>query len=173
MKGVLDKSELDRLCRWYNEVLKHIPESKSKALKAAAEAVKVEVDRQIGQRVTDSHGKVRSWQGVTMGSEGGYSRVGPTTEPTTNKYGKHYGYNAAQVTSYIERGHGTPKPTGKDPDYRARLKTAILSGNGAAVPGRLFYSWAKMRASELGVAAAEEVLEKLADEFVDLLYELS
>lgn len=173
MREVLDHSELDRLCRWYEDALKCIPEAKQRALRAAAEAVKQELDRQIATRLDDSRGKVRTWQQVTMGSRGGYSRVGPTKQEVTNQYGKRYGYNATQVTGYLERGHAVPSPSGKNQRYQPRLQKAIfgLAGN-AVVPGRQFYSFTKMKASGIGIDAMEKELDKLTDEFVDLLAEI-
>ena len=57
MKEILDHSQLSRLCRWYEDALKLIPEAKTRALRAAADAVKQELDRQISSRLDDSHGK--------------------------------------------------------------------------------------------------------------------
>ncbi len=174
MEGILDKKELERLCRWYEDCLKIIPEARKKALQAAADAVKAELDRQIDTRVNDAHGKVKRWQQVTMGSRGGYSKLSPEKVPVTNKYGKQYGYNSRQVTGYLDRGHAVPSPTGKNSNYAPNLRKAILGSNGrAVVPGRLFYSWTKMKASELGIAAMEKSLEQMTEDFVDLLYEKS
>lgn len=173
MRETLDHSELDRLCRWYEEALKCIPEAKRRALRAAAEAVKQELDRQIAIRLDDSRGKVRTWQQVTMGSQGGYSRVGPTKQEVANQYGKRYGYSAAQVTGYLERGHAVLSPFGKNQRYQPRLKKAIFGSIGnAVVPGRKFYSYTRLRSSELGIAAMEDELDRLTDEFVDLLAEI-
>ena len=68
-----------------------------------------------------------------MGSKGGYSRVGPGKQEVANQYGKKYGYTAAQVTSYLERGHAVPSPTGKSQRYRPNLEKAILGSAGNAV----------------------------------------
>lgn len=173
MKEILDHSQLSRLCRWYEDALKLIPEAKTRALRAAADAVKQELDRQIASRLDDSHEKVRTWQQVQMGSKGGYSRVGPGKQEVANQYGKKYGYTAAQVTSYLERGHAVPSPTGKSQRYRPNLEKAILGSAGnAVVPGRQFYSYTRLKASDLGIAAMEDELDRLTDEFVDLLAEV-
>lgn len=174
MKCHLDTDALKRFCAVNEDILKHIPEAKSEALKAMAAAAHEELNRQIDRRLSDGRGKVKGWQEVKMGSEGGYSRVGAKSEPVTNKYGKYYGYNSAQVTAFLERGHAVRGPSGKDPKYRPRLaESTVLTRHGGVVPGRLFYSWAKDASMELALEAAYKVMDKLADDYFELLYELS
>lgn len=164
------------MVRYYEDVLKHIPDAKTQALKAAAEAVHKKLLENIDSQIDDEHGKVKSWQEVTMGSYGGYSRIGPKKEDIPNQYGKYYGYNSAQVTAHIERGHAVPSPTGKNKRYQPRFNEdrIVFGENGRViVPGRPFYSDTKTEAGKIALREMEEVLEGLSEKYVDLLYDLS
>ena len=168
MPATVDTRGLDRLVESWDKLLQRFPEEKRSALDRLGRELLQRVRREIG-----GSGKVAGWQAPHMGSKGGYSRVGPGKQEVANQYGKKYGYTAAQVTSYLERGHAVPSPTGKSQRYRPNLEKAILGSAGnAVVPGRQFYSYTRLKASDLGIAAMEDELDRLTDEFVDLLAEV-
>lgn len=167
--------DLGRLLHAFDEVLEKIPEAREKALEAAGERVKKELDRQIVARLPgrDQHGRVRSWQDVTMGSKGGYLRIKPTDLEIVNKYR----YNSRQVTGYLERGHkiassgrGRYRAVSRSeaaPKKDSHVVTNESSGD-LVVKGFQFYSWTRSRAANEARKAAEIVLEELEDTLEDL-----
>ena len=166
--------DLGRLLHAFDEVLEKIPEAREKALEAAGERVKKELDRQIVARLPgqDRHGHVRSWQETTMGSKGGYLRIKPTNKETVKEP-----YNSRQVTGYLERGHKiAPSRRGR---YRAVSRSEPAPKKGShvvtnesngdlVVKGFQFYSWTRSRAANEARKAAEIVLEELEDTLEDL-----
>lgn len=167
--------DLGRLLHAFDEVLEKIPEAREKALEAAGERVKKELDRQIVARLPgrDQHGRVRSWQDVTMGSKGGYLRIKPTDLEIVNKYR----YNSRQVTGYLERGHKMVLPERNryrkvdrsSVSLREKSHVVANESNGdLVVKGFQFYSWTRSRAANEARKAAEIVLEELEDTLEDL-----
>lgn len=166
--------DLGRLLHAFDEVLEKIPEAREKALEAAGERVKKELDRQIVARLPgqDRHGHVRSWQETTMGSKGGYLRIKPTNKETVKEP-----YNSRQVTGYLERGHKiAPSRRGRyravsrsepAPKKGSHVVTNESNGN-LVVKGFQFYSWTRSRAANEARKAAEIVLEELEDTLEDL-----
>lgn len=152
----------------YRHTLEFVPEAKRGALTAAAEAVFEILEEEIDARLNDSHGKVKGWQAIHVGSKGGYAAIRPQKEEVRNQYGKYYGYNSAQVTSYLERGHAIPR------SYKARLhgeddETPLIFGNNGRVivPGRMFYSYARMNAMKAALQAMDRTLDGLTAKFED------
>lgn len=181
----IDKTSLERFIRVNEDILKTIPTARRRALYAAATAAQKEVRAEIDQRVDDSRGRVKRWQEVVMGSRGGYSKVAPSKVPVANRQGKYSGYNAAQITGFINHGHGVRAPSGKakrnetsrysgklvwnDHAKRRDSTGAFITG---VVPGRMFYSWSRERAAQAGLEAMYEVMDQIADDWQDLLADL-
>lgn len=175
----LNPEALERLIRTYEDLLKTIPTAKKQILYAAAVAAKRVLDEQISQRVDDSRGRVRRWQEVSMGSRGGYSAVSPTNVQVQSQNGKSYGYNSAQITGFLERGHAAPLPRGRSTTYRERVKTTTIRNDHAktrsqyVIPGRQFYSWTRDHyAPQVALDAMYDKAEELVEDWEDLLAEL-
>ena len=162
-----DKSDWDAFWRFWDDAIQRIPDLKREALEAMGKAVLQEVREQISRRgVHDSQGRVAKWQEMRIGSKGGYVAVSPSPdeavqvtrsgEPTTSK----------DVTRYLERGHGIPTPSGRNRRYQPRI-----TSHRTYVPGRMFYSWAKMYAQKIALAEADRAMDQLTDIFADYLAE--
>lgn len=155
--------DLDRFIERIDGVVKKIPETKQKVYQQVGEALLANVRKQIDSRTTDSRGRVKSWQGVEFGDRGGYVKVRPT-----DKRKDKWGYSGVMKTYAIERGHAIPTPTGRSERYRPRLSDKLVfgtSGRGidGIVPGRMFYSWAKMDANRIALLIAKECIEELLE----------
>ncbi len=152
IEAKLEAGDIER----FAEVLEGAPavvkDAKRQAFEAAAPKLLSEVRRQIG-----GAGKVQSWQDMQVGSRGGYAavrpRAGAYTDPT--RTGKRYA--VGYVTNAIESGHRFPTPTGKNRDYRPRMRSGAMK-----VPGKQFYAKAEARADAIAQQAVEQVAEALA-----------
>lgn len=160
--------KLAHLRKVYRHTLEFVPDAKREALTAAAEAIFEILEQEIDGRLDDSHGKVKGWQAIHVGSKGGYAAIRPEKEEVRNQYGKYYGYNSAEVTYYLEHGHAIPR------SYKARLygddeETSLIFGNNGRVivPGRMFYSYAKMNAMEVALKSMDRTLDSLTAQFED------
>lgn len=158
---------------------------KKSALYAAAVAAQKEVRSEIDRRVNDSRGRVKHWQEVVMGSKGGFSKVSPSKAQVANRRGKYTGYNAAQITGFINHGHGVRAPSGRAKRYseskyseklvhneRAKRKDFAGAYITGVVPGRMFYSWSRERAAAAGLEAMYEEMDRLSDDWAELLAKL-
>ncbi len=164
--------ELEQFLHYYSRVMDAIPNARKEALSEAAEAVKAEVDRQIGaQGIQDRHGRVKRWQQVTMGSGGGWARVKPVeikinkkTTSVETKINKET--TSVDITRYLERGHKLVMPGrhGKVTTYAAKKAVVSESTGNYIVPGRLFYSRTKSKAQKIALDAARKVLDRIEDE---------
>lgn len=130
-------SEIDRLMR---ELIEEAPEKKRAFHEEVGRAALGEVRGALG-----SSENVVKWQGMHVGSGGGYAAVRPDTKETeANKRGVSYKHG--HITNALENGHKVRPPEGH-PHYRVRLKKV-------RVPGKHFYSQANetMKAKTLDIA---------------------
>lgn len=187
-KATLDRQEIRRFNRFWEDLLEDFPEARAVAVKTMGESVRRDLDAQIGKAdlEADAKGTVRSWQELRLGSLGGYAAVTPRggekmrtsrrgflgrlgfTKPKTWKGTK---VTTRMVTKWLEKGHGVRKAdTRKDYAWStARKNRNRRSGLNTAtglryVKGRMFYSWTKMKALEHALDAANEALEIFAEE---------
>lgn len=167
MSSRLDLTAWNKFWDYWGDLIEEVPETIKTALYAAAVAAQKEVQAQIDrQGVTDPRGRVKRWQEIRMGSGGHYSAVSPTLDDVVQA-AKSSGEwtTSADLTRYLDRGHGVRQPSGRAKRYQPRLR-----GNGTYVSGHQFYSWATMQADKLARDAAEDALRKFDDELTDAVY---
>lgn len=167
MSSRLDLSAWNKLWDYWGDFIEEVPEAIKTALYAAAVVAQKEIQRQIDQQaVTDPHGRVKRWQEIRMGSGGHYSAVSPTFDDVV-QVAKASGAwtTSADLTRYLDRGHGVRLPSGRAKRYQPRLR-----GNGTYVKGYQFYSWAASKSDKIALDAAEDALRKFDDELCDAMY---
>lgn len=148
--------------KYWQRVIKIIPEAKHAALFEAGKALMQEVNAQIDQRgVNDKYGRVRSWTTPEVGSGNGYVAVRPDDVTVTTEGGTG---SSKQITQYLEHGHGVRLPSG-----RAKRYVPEFRGNGSYVRGYLFYSFSRSAAERIGIQAAEKCLVKFENAIDDIL----
>ena len=142
---------------YWEDLIEEFPDVKKEALRAAGEAALEEVRAQIDRRgIRDTHGRVKRWQGVRMGSKGGYVAVSAIDE--TVSVTASGTTTAKDITRYLDKGHGIRRPSGLSKRYVPRMP-----GGRTYVPARQFYSWAKMNAVKIATEAADKALEQFSD----------
>lgn len=165
MAWKVDKAEWDKLWDSWADLIETVPETIRVALYAAGKAARAEVLRQIERLgVPDVHGRLQRWQEIRMGSQGRYSAVSATSADTV-QVSKEDVTTSADLTRYLEHGHGVRTPSGRADRYTPRLR-----GNGAYVKGYLFYSWAAMQADRLAREAADDAMRDFDDALDDAVY---
>ena len=114
--------------------------------------MKARLDTEIASRVRDTHGKIRGWQEIRIGSKAGYGVIAPVRDSSGRD-------SPGAITRYLEVGHRirNPKKAGAK-GYRPRIRVA-------AVAGRFFYKSAD--AQKEGIINAE--LKKLEKELAENL----
>ncbi len=167
----VDKSKYERFNDFWEDLYKAFPAARVAAVQAMGAAVKEDLDANIvSQGVDDMFGHIRNTQEIQIGSRGGYAAVRPASSGMTDRYGntktwKGRQVSTRQVTRWLERGHGARKPSGESKRYRPSINGAGVGANGQAyVKGYMFYSWAKLKAQEHALRAADKVLSAIADE---------
>lgn len=175
MKATLDRKAVEKFNSYWEDLVEDFPEARAVAVKAMGEAVKRDLDAQIGKAdlEADAKGTVRSWQELRLGSGGGYAALSAKKGYPSGGKPKSWNGKAVtvkQVTKWLERGHGAREadPTG---DYfyskRRRNRKGKAGYNARTtryyIKGRMFYSWTKMKALEHALDAANEVLEIFAE----------
>ena len=162
-----DKSDWDAFWRFWDDAIQRIPDLKREALEAMGKAVQQEVREQISRRgVHDSQGRVAKWQEMRIGSKGGYVAVSPSPDEAVQVTRSGETTTSKDVTRYLERGHGIPTPSGRNRRYQPRI-----TSHRTYVPGRMFYSWAKMDAQKIALEEAGRAMDQLTDIFADYLAE--
>ena len=129
--------------------LKRVPALRRKVIESVTQKVKARLDTEIASRVRDTHGKIRGWQEIRIGSKAGYGVIAPVRD------------SPGAITQYLEGGHRirNPKKAGAK-GYRPRIRVA-------AVAGRFFYKSAD--AQKEGIINAElKKFEKELAENLDL-----
>lgn len=175
----MDRKRLDQFVHCWEPLFQQVPETKRKAVEAMGEAVQKNLNAKIEQSdfESDAKGTVISWQELRIGSGGGYAAVSPQKgiAPPKSSQKQHTWNGEAvrkkQVTRWLEKGHGVPsadmtKPYAWSKERRMRDgKARVNKWTGKRfVPGRQFYSFAKLTALDEALLAADKVLSVIADE---------
>ena len=162
---------MERFISFWEDLIEEFPEARAKAVEAMGQAVKRDLDAQIGKAdlEADAKGTVRSWQELRLGSGGGYAALSPrkgTPSGDRPKSWRGTTVTVRQVTKWLEKGHGVRKPApGSARAWNRAGRSGMNTVTGLRyVKGRLFYSWTKGRALEHALAAADEALELFAEE---------
>ena len=132
----------DKIHRGFDTVLEEAAAKRREIHDKMSRELKSEVDRQIGVRLHDSHGRVRSWQGRTVGSGGGYAAVRPIRGQ--NEHGYAYGL----ITNALENGHRVR--ISRRPGYTSTSRRFKVAGRG-------FYLAARARATRISYQEADEL----------------
>lgn len=179
----LQREQLEKFSRCWGHLLEIFPAARKMATAEAIGKIKQEVDRQIvRQGVNDRNFHIRNGQRTSLVSEsdwkrGGYGKVAPVNTRIYDQHGKVRRWKRhilrrpvtyPQLTDWLEHGHkarGTERITTSVLGYsyvgRKKKKVAFHG----VVPGRMFYSWSRFRAQEIGLKAAGQVMEQLKAEF--------
>ena len=179
-KSSVERREMDAFARYWDSLYEAVPEARRKAAETMGESVKRDLDAQIGKAdlESDAKGTVRSWQQIRIGSLGGYAAVSPKAYKWSHQHGKgkpkfwkQMRVSTRMVTKWLERGHGVghrPSTNSKGSRLARGLREGKSMWNDKTgvnfVYGRMFYSWAKMKAWDHAKDAADKVLGKIADE---------
>lgn len=173
LRATLDRKAVQKFHSYWEDLMEEFPEARATAVKAMGEAVKRDLDAQIGTAdlEEDAKGTVQSWQEVRLGSRGGYAAVAPQKGIIPASAGRQHTWKGAavtkkQVTRFLERGHGVRKPApGSSRKWNRVGRSGLNTVTGLRyVKGRMFYSWTKMKALEHALDAANEALEIFAEE---------
>ncbi len=170
-KAALDRKAIEKFNSYWEDLMEEFPEARAKAVKAMGQAVKRDLDAQIGRAdlEADAKGTVRSWQELRLGSLGGYAALSAQKgKPSVGrpKSWRGQAVTIKQVTKWLERGHGVRKPApGSSRKWNRVGRSGLNTVTGLRyVKGRMFYSWTKMKALEHALDAANEALEIFAEE---------
>lgn len=152
------------------------PDMRREAATAAGEAIRRELSVQV--RSADlspgSGARVDGWQDLRIGSRGGYAAISAKSGAAPNPRGKsqpntYHGkpVTMKQVTRWLERGHGTRISRANASSW-ARVKhgQAAKSTVQSYVRARQFYSATKTKAVDIGLRAADQLLQSLAIEAI-------
>ena len=175
-RATLDRKAVEKFCSYWEDLMEEFPEARAKAVEAMGQAVKRELDAQIGKAdlESDAKGTVRSWQELRLGSRGGYAALSAQKGNPSGGKPKTWRGKAVsikQITKWLERGHGVRKADTKGGYFwgAARKNRQRRAGYNPAtdtmyVKGRMFYSWTKLTAQEHALDAANEVMEIFSEE---------
>jgi len=179
---MMKREQLRRFVSYWDKLLQAVPEARKEAVEAAGEAVRRSLDAQIQSADLsggEAKGRVKSWQELRLGSGGGYAALSPR-KGTVYSFDRRAGFGgryrqhtwsgrpvtARQVTTWLERGHGTGTTgqlesvwTKRKGQHRHRARW----GSGY-VAGRQFYAGARDDAQDLALKAADRVLCRILDE---------
>lgn len=174
-----DREQIRRFNRYWEDLMEDFPEARRRAVEAMGESVRRDLDAQINRAELENGAKlvVRGWQTLRFGSRGGYAAVSPRKGTVQSHDPRRGGWRmrqhtykgqpvtAKQVTRWLERGHGVRQPApGSDRRWRT-LKSRTNDRTGLNyVEGRRFYSWARLKALDRALEAANEALEVFAEE---------
>lgn len=142
MSQSIQISGFDKLDKQLDAVATGAKEKRREIHEKIGQKLKSEVDRQIKNRIHDSHGKIRSWQKDYNGSGGGYTAVRPIKGK--NEHGYAYGH----ITNALENGH--PVRVSRRPGYKSTSKRFRVVGYG-------FYAAARTTGKRLAYEGADEL----------------
>ena len=145
----IDFSQLDKLNRDIDKLLKDFPGMRRHLHGEFADIIKKHVDNEIAKSLNDKNGKIRRWQGKYVGSGGGYAAV----RAVDTSSGKN---SPGAITNYLENGHKIRKPKGNNKYYRRRVKKIY-------VDGFHFYAKATKTIENDIMAATEKFRDELAN----------
>lgn len=176
----MQRKEMDKFVQYWEDLFEEFPEARRRASAAMGEAAKKHLDRQIGRSGFRGGADytVRSWQELRLGSEGGYAAISPTKGielhqpagrrgPKTWRGGK---VTSSMVTRWQERGYGTRQPAPGSSRAWSRVKNGNVHVRDKKdyVKAKQFYSFTKLRAFDIALKAAGQVMERIAwsDEYM-------
>lgn len=115
---------------------------------------------QIGMKLGDYHGRIKSWQEYQVGSKGGYVAVRPIKGEVgiAAKSGKVTKKRPGAVTNYLESGHRIRSPSG---NAKQKQRRRINVGY---VKGYYFYRAAKKEIERNAQEYAEDMIQQVANE---------
>ncbi|HIT31680.1 MAG TPA: hypothetical protein IAC25_02435 [Candidatus Enterenecus stercoripullorum] len=148
----LDTRELGELATRLDRAPEVIREARRQAMEQAAPKLQGLVTAEIG-----GTGKVQRWQQAYVGSWGGYAAVRPKAKTfAQDNRGKVTRYQVGAVTNAINAGHRFPSPSGRNRDYRPRIRSGQQR-----VPGRHFYESAQAKVPQVAQEAAQQMADAL------------
>lgn len=181
-----DRKKLEQFLHTWEPLFEKVPEARRAAVEAMGETMKQELDAQIraADIEEDAKGTVVSWQELRLGSGGGYAAVSPVKGKTVQsrdrtKRGeklRQHTYRgdpvtSGQITKWLEKGYGVrdADPTKSYYWSEARFKRGEdkpfnWDTGKRFVQGRMFYSWANLKARDIALRAASRALERIGDE---------
>ena len=181
-----ERERLDRFVEFWEPLFTAFPEAKAKAVKAMGEEMQKDLNAQIyaADLETDAKGTVVSWQELRLGSGGGYAAVSPVKGRTVRSKDRsrsgvktrQHTYRGSpvsskQITIWLDKGHGARRPdmtkayAWSDTRWSRGGKSRVNDRTGTRfVPGRQFYSSARLKATDHAIRAADKVLSMIADE---------
>ncbi len=162
-QAALDKVQWDKFWDYWQDLIEEFPAAKTEALVTAGRAVLPVLQAQIDRRVDDKRGRVKRWQDIRRGSQGGYVAISPVSYEISVNKTKNRFVTARDITKYLERGHAVRPPSGRSKRYVPRADKSY-------VPGRMFYSWTKLDAAKIAIRAADEAMERLCNALDDFNY---
>lgn len=169
-----DKKQWDTFWKVWDRRVETLPGARKAALFQAGRAAEKVLHKQIDSRFDETrvarrnkrwvnvHPRedVKRWQELRLGSFNGYAALSPGKDTV------YSGASAKDVTRYLERGHKIRPPSGRWKRYEKNIRindkfdTNRKHALYHVVAGRMFYSWARMDATRVAIAAArEEILE--------------
>lgn len=178
-----ERKRLDQFLHTWEPLFEKVPEARRAAVEAMGEAVWQELADQIeaADLGGDAKGTVVSWQTIRLGSGGGYAAVKPLAKKWSYKHGvgdpkfwKKMRVSTRMVTKWLEKGHGARQADPTKAYFWSRSRRNRWSSDHAApfndrtgkqyIQGRMFYSWANLKARDIALRAASRVLERIGDE---------
>jgi len=158
LEAKLDAKELDQLLEKLEQAPEVFAQARREAFEVAAPELKRSLDAQIVSTTRDSRGKVRSWQGLYVGSRGGYAAVRPKVDAfAENARGQKTKYTVGYVTNAINSGHRFPgqgvRGKGKGPG-----PGGLATGR---VAGRYFYDHAQKTVESIAQETVDQVIRSL------------
>ena len=132
----INLSELEEFDRTLAAMLEEFPEMRRKLHQELGALAKREIEVAIASSgINDSHGKIRRWQVMHVGSGGGYAAVRPLYE-NDGKYPRQGENSPGAITRYLNQGHrirrfnkvSTGKHRKKGRGYRPRIHVSYVNG---------------------------------------------
>jgi len=151
----VDISGLYDLDSRFQNLLSELPDMRREMHESAGAAVRDAVHAEIvASGIYDSHGKIRGWQELYIGSYGGYAAVRAVKGGVAGK-------NPGAITNYLESGHRVRQPSGKAKQVRkSRAKQQRVKAYG-------FYRTSRGPAQNIAMTAANKFADKVAGKLGD------
>lgn len=149
----VESEGLSKLDKDISDFLKRFPNMRKELHEKIADALKKEVDLQIGMSLDDFSGKIKKWQEKYVGSKGGYAAIRPVDTSTGND-------SPGAITNYINSGHTIRRPRGKNKYYRANIKKLY-------VDGRHFYEKTALACEADIISIVEDFVDDISNSFME------
>ena len=144
---------LDDLDSALNRILMQAPDKRREFHEEMGRIIKRDVEAAIASSgLNDASGKIRRWQEVRVGSNGGYAAI------SALKGRELVGANSpGAITNYLEGGHEIRNPSGQSKSYRPRIRVAYVNGYH-------FYETALVQVESKAISRAEEWVNDILKE---------